>query len=250
MAPLDRPFIKLEFDPNHFDIEGSRRLLLKENNRVTAHFQAELLCHDWLIVYGENAGNESDAISPGPRICGGGGQYGAGGEPPQPIIAQRKMIIDFHTDFALAGNGFRLMYSTSESKLLNVLKSSFSKTLFSHHWCFDSVQIRFCRYRKRRMTIWRHAPCWKFTTKRAKLPQKKQEKVQKFICALRTQLLLLDFCTWFWQCYRYKSAFTHSRHGHLQFLIDIDGGWRFPRFCFRSLDQICYCKSDWLVPCE
>ncbi|XP_055335662.1 cubilin-like [Paramacrobiotus metropolitanus] len=128
-APPDRPYIKLEFDPNHFDIEGSRRLLIKDTNRAFGTLYTEVLCQDWLIVYGESANNESEAISPGPRVCGGGGLYGAGGEPPQPIISKRKMIIDFHTDFALAGNGFRLMYSTSDAETLNMAPTAFPVTV-------------------------------------------------------------------------------------------------------------------------
>ncbi|OQV20099.1 Cubilin [Hypsibius exemplaris] len=102
------PNIKLEFDPDHFDIEGSRRLMLKEAGRANLMgYQLEVMCHDYLIVYGERTDNESQAISNPPRLCGSGST-----DIPQPIYAQNKMTIFFATDFALAGNGFKLTYKT------------------------------------------------------------------------------------------------------------------------------------------
>ena len=114
---INAPYVELTFDPNHFDIEGSRRLLLKEANRMYGAYYSEILCHDYLMVYQNDDNNSSAIISKPARICGGSGLYGASGEVPRPIYAQQGMIIHFHTDFALAGNGFRLLYKTSTSKL-------------------------------------------------------------------------------------------------------------------------------------
>ncbi|GAU97906.1 hypothetical protein RvY_09129 [Ramazzottius varieornatus] len=75
-------------------------------------YYSEILCHDYLTVYGGDPAN-STVISKPPRICGGSGLYGASGEVPRPIYAEKRMVVEFHTDFALAGNGFRLVYKTS-----------------------------------------------------------------------------------------------------------------------------------------
>jgi cubilin len=113
VADSTAPNIRLDFDAAHFDIEGSRRLMLKEaNSRSSIGYHMQMLCHDYLIVYGEKSDNESDAISKPARICGSGSS-----EIPQSIVAQNKMTVLFYTDFALAGNGFKLTYKTQRSKL-------------------------------------------------------------------------------------------------------------------------------------